>query len=65
MAKTDGQHGVWKAPANVALAQVIAPSISIDSGEQEDLNVDVNAGKSINAIRSFVGKGTLVWGPVP
>ena len=26
------------------------------------LNVDPRAGKSINAIRSFVGKGTLVWG---
>ncbi|MCY7296515.1 phage tail sheath family protein [Alteromonas sp. a30] len=62
MAKTDAQRGVWKAPANVAIAQVIAPSVSIDNGEQEDLNVDVNAGKSINAIRSFVGKGTLVWG---
>ena len=62
IAKTDSQHGVWKAPANVALAQVIEPMINIDNGEQEDLNVDVNAGKSINAIRSFVGKGTLVWG---
>lgn len=62
IAKTDAQRGVWKAPANVALAQVIAPSINIDNGEQEDLNVDVNAGKSINAIRSFVGKGSLIWG---
>jgi len=62
MAKTDAQRGVWKAPANVAIAQVIAPTVNIDNGEQEDLNVDVNAGKSINAIRSFVGKGTLVWG---
>lgn len=62
MAKTDSQRGVWKAPANVAIAQVIAPKVNIDNGEQEDLNVDVNAGKSINAIRSFVGKGTLVWG---
>ncbi|WP_298774528.1 phage tail sheath C-terminal domain-containing protein [uncultured Shewanella sp.] len=62
MAKTDAQFGVWKAPANVALAQVVEPTINIDNGEQEDLNVDINAGKSINAIRSFVGKGTLVWG---
>jgi len=30
--------------------------------QQEDLNVDVSAGKSINAIRPFTGKGTLVWG---
>jgi phage tail sheath protein FI len=26
------------------------------------LNVDAVAGKSINAIRTFTGKGTLVWG---
>ena len=24
--------------------------------------MDVNAGKSINAIRAFTGKGTLIWG---
>ena len=30
--------------------------------DQEDLNVDSTAGKSINAIREFTGKGTLVWG---
>jgi phage tail sheath protein FI len=40
----------------------IAPNTDIDHFEQEDLNVDVVAGKSINAIRSFVGKGTLIWG---
>jgi phage tail sheath protein FI len=26
------------------------------------MNVDVTAGKSVNAIRAFTGKGTLVWG---
>ena len=30
--------------------------------EQEGLNVDATSGKSINAIRHFSGKGTLVWG---
>jgi hypothetical protein len=40
----------------------VAPNTDIDHFEQEDLNVDVVAGKSINAIRSFVGKGTLIWG---
>jgi phage tail sheath protein FI len=29
---------------------------------QDGLNVDTVAGKSINAIRAFTGKGTLVWG---
>jgi hypothetical protein len=58
----DSQRGVWKAPANVSLNSVVGPTVRIDSKEQEDLNVDVNAGKSINAIRAFTGKGTLIWG---
>jgi uncharacterized protein len=58
----DSDRGVWKAPANVSLNYVIAPSVLMDNYGQEDLNVDVNGGKSINAIRSFVNKGTLVWG---
>ncbi|WP_440056287.1 phage tail sheath family protein (plasmid) [Pseudoalteromonas sp. T1lg65] len=62
MAKTDKDRGVWKAPANVALSQVLAPVLAIDSTEQENLNVDATSGKSINAIRTFVGKGNLVWG---
>ncbi len=61
-AKVDRDRGVWKAPANVSLASVLAPTIKISNEEQEDLNVDPTAGKSINAIRSFTGKGTLVWG---
>lgn len=60
-AKTDNTRGVWKAPANVALASVIEPTLKISSEQQEDLNVDTS-GKSINAIRSFAGKGTLIWG---
>lgn len=62
IAKTDKDRGVWKAPANVALSQVLAPKVAIDNDDQKDLNVDATSGKSINAIRSFVGKGTLVWG---
>ncbi|MBE0370322.1 phage tail sheath family protein [Pseudoalteromonas aurantia] len=62
IAKTDKERGVWKAPANVALAQVLAPVLAIDNDDQKNLNVDATSGKSINAIRSFVGKGTLVWG---
>ncbi|OGU59496.1 MAG: hypothetical protein A2X64_08255 [Ignavibacteria bacterium GWF2_33_9] len=60
--QVDGSRGVWKAPANVSLAGVISPSLNITSKEQDSLNVDVNAGKSINAIRMFTGKGVLVWG---
>jgi len=62
IAKVDGTRGVWQAPANVAVTMTVGPNTVIDHFEQEDLNVDVVAGKSINAIRTFVGKGTLVWG---
>jgi len=58
----DNQRGVWKAPANVSLNGVIAPADSFTASETDALNVDATGGKSINAIRAFVGKGTLVWG---
>lgn len=61
-ASVDGSRGVWKAPANVSLNTVIEPMVSIDDNMQEDLNIDTNAGKSVNAIRYFTGKGILVWG---
>jgi hypothetical protein len=61
-ASVDRTRGVWKAPANVSINSVVNPVIKISAKEQEDLNVDANSGKSINAIRSFVGKGTLIWG---
>lgn len=61
-ARVDRERGVWKAPANVSLFSVIGPTEKITNEEQEELNVDPTAGKSINAIRSFTGKGTLIWG---
>ncbi|SFZ79528.1 phage tail sheath family protein [Chitinimonas taiwanensis] len=57
----DNTRGVWKAPANVSLSGVISPSVSISAVDQEELNVTTQ-GKSINAIRSFIGEGVLVWG---
>lgn len=57
----DNTRGVWKAPANVSLSAVVSPAVNITHDEQEDLNVTTQ-GKSINAIRSFIGEGTLVWG---
>ena len=62
IAAVDHSIGSWKAPANVSLNAVAGPSVKISNGEQAGLNVDVTAGKSINAIRTFNGKGTLVWG---
>lgn len=61
-AAIDNSQGVWKAPANVSLANVKAPNITLNDAEQAALNVDANTGKSINAIRRFAGKGTLLWG---
>lgn len=61
-AATDRDRGVWKAPANVSLNAVSAPAVTISHEQQAEFNVDVNAGKSINIIRTFTGKGTLVWG---
>ena len=58
----DNSRGVWKAPANVSVNMVNAPSVNVSSEMQQNLNVDVMAGKSINVIRSFPGIGTLVWG---
>jgi phage tail sheath protein FI len=58
----DKTRGVWKAPANVSLSNVAQLTERIDNEDQEDLNVDVNAGKSINAIRFFSGRGIIVWG---
>lgn len=61
-ARVDRDRGVWKAPANVSVSSIIGPETRITNDDQERLNVDPTAGKSINAIRAFAGKGTLVWG---
>lgn len=57
----DNTRGVWKAPANVSLSSVVSPAVSIIQEDQEELNAPLN-GKSINAIRTFIGEGILVWG---
>jgi uncharacterized protein len=57
----DNSRGVWKAPANTSVSSVISPSVKLTHDDQEDLNLTVT-GKSINAIRSFIGQGTIVWG---
>lgn len=61
-AYTDTNRGVWKAPANMSLADVLEPVVRLSNALQDDLNVDTTGGKSVNAIRAFAGKGTLVWG---
>jgi uncharacterized protein len=61
-AMVDNSRGVWKAPANVNVAAVTQPTYKFTNVEQDQMNVDPIAGKSVNAIRPFIGKGTLVWG---
>ena len=58
----DNNSGVWKAPANVAVMSTSALTLNISESMQADLNVDALTGKSINAIRAFMGRGILVWG---
>ena len=58
----DRRRGVWKAPANLPLAAIVRPVVDIGNAEQDSLNVDPATGKSINAVREFAGKGTLIWG---
>lgn len=59
--RTDHSQGPWKAPANAIMEGVIGPSVIINAQQQADLNVH-HSGKSINAIRAFRGRGTVVWG---
>ena len=57
----DFTASVAQSPANISLGSVISPSVNINNDNQEDLNLPLN-GKAVNAIRSFQGKGVLVWG---
>jgi phage tail sheath protein FI len=61
-ARVDRERGVWKAPANVGVMSTIGPTAQVTHDEQENLNIEPTSGKSINVIRSFAGRGTLIWG---
>lgn len=60
-ARTDAESGVWKAPANTSLNYVSGLNYAISNDTQGGMNVH-ETGKSINAIRSFTGRGILAWG---
>ncbi|ROP62299.1 phage tail sheath protein FI [Enterobacter sp. BIGb0383] len=51
-------NGVWKPPANIALAKTLRPSRNILQS-RDLLNQD---GVYCNPIRSFAGKGVRLWG---
>ncbi|MEL5589504.1 phage tail sheath subtilisin-like domain-containing protein [Serratia ureilytica] len=55
--KTDGERGVWKAPANVVLNGVSDVSVRVTNEQQAKLNP-----KGINVIRHFSDRGLVVWG---
>jgi uncharacterized protein len=58
----DTARGVWKAPANVGVTLVDSLNRTVKDSDQENLNVDPTSGKSIDVIRTFPGRGDLVWG---
>jgi phage tail sheath protein FI len=62
-ARVDNARGVWKAPANESINSVSGTVFQVTADKQESLNIDPVAGKSINAIRTFTGRGSaIVWG---
>lgn len=58
-ARTDGNRGVWKAPAGIeaGLAGVVGLTVPLTDAENGRLNP-----KGINCLRTFRGIGSVVWG---
>ena len=61
-ARVDRTRGVHNAPANVGISNAVEPALPINDALNGELNVDATSGKSVNVIRNFTGRGTLVWG---
>jgi phage tail sheath protein FI len=56
-ARVDNERGVWKAPANEVVRNVLDVELPFGDGEQDVLNPE-----GINLIRAFDGRGIRVWG---
>jgi uncharacterized protein len=58
-AKTDGQRGVWKAPAgtSAALGGSVGLAVNLTDTQQGNLNP-----LNVNIIRQFAGSGIVLWG---
>lgn len=56
-ARTDRERGVFKAPANTPVLDVVGPAYALDDDQQGALNAE-----DVNCIRNFPGQDTLVWG---
>ncbi len=61
-ARVDRERGVWKAPANVGMLDVVKPIVPLSLTDQERLSINTETGRSVNAIVSLTGKGTVVMG---
>ncbi len=59
MARTDGQRGVWKAPAgnDATLNGVVELAVKLTDGENGQLNP-----LAVNCLRAFPVTGRVVWG---
>jgi hypothetical protein len=60
-ALNDANHGVWSAPANMALNQVPAPKVLLTDVQQGGYNAPLN-GNAIDILRAVVNRGTVIWG---
>lgn len=56
-ARVDSHRGVFKAPANEAIYGALGLEFSVGDQDQNELR-----SRGINVIRSFTGRGVLVWG---
>ena len=56
-ARVDRTRGVHQAPANEPVLGIVGLAAQVSKAEQEQLNP-----AGVNAIRSFPGRGILVWG---
>ncbi len=56
-ARTDAQHGVYRAPAGMGLEDVCDLGANLDSAAQAAL-MDIG----LNSIRAFRGRGIRIWG---
>jgi len=58
-ARTDGQRGVWKAPAGLDATLVGVPALSVQLTDKE--NGELNP-LGVNCLRAFQAAGRVIWG---
>jgi hypothetical protein len=59
-ARTDRQSGVYKAPANESVEDIVDIAVNVSDSEQAALNPQDFA--EINCLRAFPGRGIRIWG---